>query len=529
MPRVQTEYEPGAEALRTTAAPNIQTVQARYDPNSSTAFQLAEALGKAQPVLDNWSQDIERKKLQEQLLKQDTYKQAFSNSADGVSATQVGEKFPETNPIVRARVAEGAGGEYGRQIIQSVIQEVSQNDSIRLDSEKRKAFLEQKKAELIGKLGGDDFYKSGAIAAINRELGQYENQWTAQTAQYHQQVQVNDFSTKVGDALRSGNPAAALEQLDDQWKVSSSLNNLERNKAVVNTAIDVAFTANNGVGDPALLDKIPTRFLNEDAKNKIREAKRQIMERSITDFRNQTFLETQAREEAVRKGKIQIIGEIASGKPIDPAKYRDNPDLFSFAIQAKDAPLIPEAVSVAEAQRIKTSILDGSTMQGMDSNKIIDMITGNSKINSREKQDLIKEVPKLLEGRIAMDDPMVKNAMQFRLDSALKALESGPNADIYRIQTGGNLRGEAVQMFEKDLQSQFMAYYQDHGSFPTGKAKLDLVESSVLKAEKYIADRTKIGGKPAATPAAPSASAPAAPAPAPGKVRRYNPATGKIE
>lgn len=45
MARVQVGYDPRAEALQTTAAPNIQAVKASYDPRSSSAFQLAEALG----------------------------------------------------------------------------------------------------------------------------------------------------------------------------------------------------------------------------------------------------------------------------------------------------------------------------------------------------------------------------------------------------------------------------------------------------------------------------------------------------
>ena len=45
MPRVQVGYDPRAEALQTTAAPNIKTEQARFDPNASKAYQLAAALG----------------------------------------------------------------------------------------------------------------------------------------------------------------------------------------------------------------------------------------------------------------------------------------------------------------------------------------------------------------------------------------------------------------------------------------------------------------------------------------------------
>ena len=63
MARVQVGYDPRAEALQTTAAPNIATEQARFDPRSSSAFQLAEALGSpmAQRELTNMQEELKKK------------------------------------------------------------------------------------------------------------------------------------------------------------------------------------------------------------------------------------------------------------------------------------------------------------------------------------------------------------------------------------------------------------------------------------------------------------------------------------
>ena len=60
MPRVQVGYDPRAEALQTTAAPNIHTEQARFDPNASKAYQLAAALGSqsVQQGLDQITQRV---------------------------------------------------------------------------------------------------------------------------------------------------------------------------------------------------------------------------------------------------------------------------------------------------------------------------------------------------------------------------------------------------------------------------------------------------------------------------------------
>ena len=121
MARVQVGYDPRAEALQTTAAPNIATEQARFDPRASSAFQLAEALGKAQPVIDQFNQDYERKKAQDALLqnmKVESYKEQFQrdNKDGAVTAAQVKEKFPETVPVVAARVAESIGLDFGRTL-----------------------------------------------------------------------------------------------------------------------------------------------------------------------------------------------------------------------------------------------------------------------------------------------------------------------------------------------------------------------------------------------------------------------------
>jgi hypothetical protein len=90
------QYDPGVEALQTTAAPNIQTVLASGDPRSSSAFRLAEALGKVQPALEQFQQEQEHRKTQEQMLKVDAYREQFVKDMqpDGaVTQAQVRERF----------------------------------------------------------------------------------------------------------------------------------------------------------------------------------------------------------------------------------------------------------------------------------------------------------------------------------------------------------------------------------------------------------------------------------------------------
>jgi KaiC/GvpD/RAD55 family RecA-like ATPase len=521
MARVQTDTEIGAEALRTVAGPKVQAVQVAADPNKSSAFQLAASLGAAQPVLDKFQDDYERRKLQEQLLKVDAYKERFraDNASGDVSATQVGKMFPETVPTVRARIAEGAGYDYGKTLIQPVLDSILQDDSIRLDTAKRTEFLKTKRAELFQGIQGDDFYKSGAIRAIDAELKTYENTWQQQTATYHQEIQAKDFRSKVSTVFTTygdvNGVGKALEDLDAQWKASSSLNNLERNKLVIDEVTKLAFNSDN----PAMLDRIPERFLNTETKAELKQMKVAIEQKRITDFRNGQYIIGVQREEAVRSGKLKMIEDVEGGKPVNPYDYKDNPELYSYATEMMNVARIPEVSSVASAQTVRTAILDGSTFVGMSQSQVVDALLTNPTLNPKEKKELIAEVPKLLEGRIAMDDPMVKNVIDLRINPALKALEGSTNSRIQNIITGENLRGQAIRVFEVGIRDAFTAYFQDNKRWPTGKAKLDIVDAMTEKAEKYIADRTKIGGSidiPAPAPApAPSVAPSQAPAPAP--------------
>lgn len=87
MARVQAGYDPRAEALQTTAAPNIQTVQARQaDPNESKVFQLAAALG-APSVQQGLSQLTERVN--------DTEREKARAYANSMTVEELGKQIKE--------------------------------------------------------------------------------------------------------------------------------------------------------------------------------------------------------------------------------------------------------------------------------------------------------------------------------------------------------------------------------------------------------------------------------------------------
>lgn len=510
MPRVQVGYDPRAEALQTTASPNIATEQARFDPRASSAFQLAAALGKAQPVLDQFNQDYERKKAQDAILqnmKVESYKEQFQRDHAGgdVTTAQVKEKFPETVPVIAARVAESMGLDFGKKQVNTLIDEINKDDTLRLDSNARNAFLAKKRAEIIGGLGKDsEFYSSGVIKGIDQELRGWENGWQRETAVYHTKVQGEAFANEVSQALAAGGD---LTEIDKKWATSSSLNNAERKKLVVETAVAKAYAEDN----PALLSKIPTVFLNDEYKKNLKQAELQIQQIRIGKVRDAKFIEDRQREEGVRSAKVDMIGRLAKGEQINPGQYRGDPEAFNYAMSLKDAGRLPEVQSVGNATRVRTAILNGSTVGSMNQSQVIDQIMANPAMNPKEKQKLIEDVPKLMEGMLILKDEGVQVAMNTRIDARLKVLEGSTNAKIQSLITGGNLRAQAMQVFEQGLQSSFTAYFEDNKQWPSGKAKQDIIRTETEKAERLIEELTRMGTTAAPTgPAQAGTAKPAA-------------------
>lgn len=517
MARVQVGYDPRAEALQTTAAPNAQAIKAQYDPRASSAFQLAEALGKQQPLLDKFNEDLKADKRRQEIL--DNMKvPAFVEKAQQelgtgvVEGVQAGRVAPSTSEVVNARTNDGLGAEWGRKNVQPLIDAVNADASLIQDPVKRAQFIAQKRRELIGQLPkGNDFFTSGALGALDKEINSFENKWQAQSTAYAKEVQTKDFSGKVVEALSSPNPDEALLKLDQTWKMSSALDNNTRNALVVDTATKQAY----GDRNPALLDKIPERFLNADTKAQITKVRAQIQELKLSDYRAVRTLQNDQREDAVRGGKTSILSRLTKGEQVDPAEFQNQPELYKFAIDMKDAPRLPSPVSTANAQKIRTGILNQATVEGLDQNQLIDQIQNSKNLNPAEREKLINEIPKLIEGNIAMNDDMVKSSLNLRLEARLKALESSPNAMVQKMVTGTNLRSQVLRSFDVNIRNSFQSFYEDNQKWPTGRAKQDIVDRETERAETLLEKLTdpKNIGKPEGTvpAAAPRAAAPTAP------------------
>src|SRR5690606_34541921 len=135
---------------------------------------------------------------------------------------------------------------------------------------------------------------------------EYESAWLRETAAYHQQVQAEAFSSEVAEAIRQGGDPLAV---DDAW-ADSSLNKIERKRIALDTYIAEAVATNN----PELLDTIPTRFLNAEAKAKIAQTKQQIEAAMWTQFTHARQLDEWRRKQEIRNLMIEALRRHISGE-----------------------------------------------------------------------------------------------------------------------------------------------------------------------------------------------------------------------
>ena len=129
-----------------------------------------------------------------------------------------------------------------------------------------------------------------------------------------------------------------------------------------------------------------------------------------------------------------------------------------------------------------------------------------------------------------MKDDSVTSAMTTRLDPMLKAIETNQMLMPLLKINGINIRGQALQMFQANVQQAMTAWFEDpaHGKgqqWPVGLEKQRIINEAIQATENNITKMTEMytkqgAGQPSQAPAAPSRGAPA---------RKYNPATGKIE
>lgn len=477
-------------SLRPTAAPVDTFERVGQAPDvSSNAERLSRALAQLNPAIGRLAGQYQQNKENEQMEKLKFYTEQFmaDKETGAVSSSQVKEMFPELVPTVAARIAQATGELEARRWAQDKIQEVLENDELRLNTQSRRAFLDGIRQEALQMSGDNEFYGTGFMTQLDRSLNEFETTWMRETANYHEQLQTESFSNHVAETLRSGGDLLAL---DAQWKETSSLSNRERNAVVVETAINEAVSSLN----TGILDRLPTRFLNAETKARVASAREKVESAMYSRFVRSKELDNYERSNRVRTGKVNILTRMAQGEEINPSEFYNQPELFEYALRLNNQPSLNSTVSVRNAEHLKAQILQaGTTGNFMDAFKddpnfqlsvggeedvsedfLRDYILNRDDLNPAEKQSLIEEVPMLMDGVNFIRNPDFTTHFNNSIGNDLEVFAKSVQGQVLQ-QMGVNVQGDVQTSYREHLRQEVMAYIEEKNRMPRGQDKLDIL------------------------------------------------------
>lgn len=533
--RAVTQRDTSARVGLAPAAARVDTyVRPQAIAQDNRMGQLADALASLNPALEKYAAATTKDVEKEQMQKLRFYTEQFMRDKESgaVSATQVQEQFPELVPTVAARIAQATGEQEAKQWALDQVQEILQNDELRLNTANRKQFLDGIRKQAFERTGGQDFYGTGFLDQVDRTLNEFETTWMRETAQYHQELQKNSFSDAVVNTLKSGGDLLAL---DNEWKQSSSLNNVERNKIIVDSVIAQAIADSN----PKMLDTVPTRFLNAESKAELAKVGQQIEAAKYSEFVRAKEIAEFQRSQSIRAGKAAILQRLVSGDAVNPADYYKTPELYEYALRLNSQPTLDATYSTRNAASVRSKLLQagttGSFTQAFEADpeflydfrqdgevtedRLRDHIMARSDLNPNDKQKLIDEIPVLMGGVNMLRDQDVTTYFDSNLGDDLKVFAQSPQGQILQIQ-GVNAQGAVRSTFFNTLAYEVNAYIEENGELPRGRAKLELMERARQAADMRLqtlqnrsmpqpAAQPQATNKPAPTPqrAAPEGSA----------------------
>lgn len=510
-------YNPGQESATVTASPNLQTVQARYDPNAGVN-SLIQALGadSTQKNLAAGIDSVMRERTAEQTAKIESYTEAIKGSlgdgARSVSAAQIKSISPELVPTIRFAIAEKLGKMQGTKDTQALVAKIDADASY-LDTDKRNAFVAEQRAKLISEIpDGNDFFKAGVVQGIDAQFAQNQQRWQAKTDAYHVKVETAYLSGETVTALNAGGDVkAALTQLDVDRKGNASLNNEQSKATIVGAVLDTALTQKN----PDLLDKIPDGLLNADLKVKVMQVRGQILERSMSDERYARAKRDDDRQEADRVAYQAINKAQVDGQRINPSDYLHlSPAVYNYALTSQDKSTLPAATSAANAAIIIEGIMSEATVGKAGSLvELTQKIQGNPNLNSADQVKILTNLKSYIEGRDILADSRLRKELEDRIKPALGDLASSINAKMVKID-GVSLRGEVMRTINSNIKYSYIRSYETNKVWPTGDVAEALIQKAVLSGEALIANRMKLASGDAA---------PATPAPVRGGPSPRNP------
>lgn len=547
--RTATSRETSSRArLNPIAAPVDTYVQPSAAPKDNDLLRLSQALSQLNPAIGQIASQYMKGKEEDQMAKLRFYTEQFMQDKEtgAVRASQVKEMFPELVPTVASRIAQATGEIEARRWVQGEIQSVLEDDALRLNTDNRLAYLEQVRERAREMIGDNEFYGTGFLSQLDRSLNEFETAWMRETASHHEAVQAEAFSNQVAETLRSGGDLVAL---DRQWKQSSSLNNLERNKLVVDSVVAEAVATNN----PALLERVPDRFLNAESKAQLARTKQQIETAMYSQFVRARELSEYERQQSIRSGKVEILRRLTEGEGVNPAEFYKMPELYEYALRLNSQPTLDGTQSVRNAAAFRSNLLRaGTTGNFMDAfagdsqffgdfreeeavsqETLRDHILSRPDLNPSEKQQLLDEIPLLMEGVNLLRDADTTAYFQSSVDDDLKVFAQSPQGQVLQVM-GVNAQGDVRSRFYETLRQEVNAYVEDKGEMPRGQNKLELLrraEQAARQRLEYLQRNYRDVAREQRNGASTTAPTPqnTVDGGEPTVIKRWNPETGRLE
>ena len=296
MPRVQVGYNPGAEALQTTAAPNIQTQMVANDPNSLKAVQLAEAV--ASPSAMQQFDVLSKKLIQEE--RENAISAARNMSNDELEKQiKEGTLLPFQSPVRVAAMHHVYGENLYNKLEMDVTARAARGEfATWQDAEK---YLTEQRKTMLGEQ--DKFTSAG----FDKRWPQLINK--LQTVQLHQQnAQASEFANTQGNQkingvitkIDSGEIKDGPQALGDAYREAVKLK-LFATPQDRSRALNGVLTSLTAKGDPNMVEG----FLKQKLDNGATVAD-VIGPDGVAQYRHQLQIV------AERKAKIEAQGAIKS-------------------------------------------------------------------------------------------------------------------------------------------------------------------------------------------------------------------------
>lgn len=216
----------------------INNVDTYARPMGETGSSGFEELSKAMSKLGITLEDRAGKDKNEQdRLDQEKipyYVSQFASELDSgvVDDVQVGKRLPTSSKIIVAKVTEGIGQrqyeDYARQRMEVALRE---DESLRTDPAKRKAFFDTLRGEMNEQTRGRAFYGAGASRGLEGVINEFESGFQREGADQYRKQEEESLGKRVGAALRypkageaAGNNGALLDFIAERAESGGNYN-----------------------------------------------------------------------------------------------------------------------------------------------------------------------------------------------------------------------------------------------------------------------------------------------------------------